>query len=199
MGNTRCGTVFDLELVDSRPGITVLRVTGKNAMGLFSNEPGGHRWQRIPPTEKSGRVHTSTVTVAILRVPTDKEMPIEDKDLRWTFCRSGGSGGQHVNKTESAVQLMHIPTGVMVRCESERSQNQNKITAKTLLMARLAGARDIEAASKINGSRKSQVGTGQRGDKVVTIRIQDDTVTHHITGKRTTASRYLKGYVDDLC
>lgn len=173
-------------------------MVGKGAVRLFQHESGGHRWQHVPKTEKRGRVQTSTITVAVLRVPTDKEMPVADKDLRWTFCRSGGSGGQHVNKTDSAVQLLHIPTGLMVRCESERSQTQNKLSAKALLMARMSEARDEAVASKVNGSRKSQVGSGMRGDKVITIRVQDDIVTHHGTGKRTTATRYMKGYVDDL-
>lgn len=175
-----------------------MRMCGKGAAKLFANEAGGHRWQRIPPTEKKGRVHTSTITVAVLHVPEDREMVIADKDLKWAFCRSGGSGGQHVNKTDSAVQLTHIPTGVQVRCESERSQTQNKMTALSLLRARLVEAAKTEGSARVNGSRKSQVGSGMRGDKVVTLRMQDDVVTHHVTGRRTTVTRYMRGYVDDL-
>jgi peptide chain release factor 1 len=189
----RCGTVFDLELVDERPGIAILQVTGKNASKLFANESGGHRWQRVPPNEKKGRVHTSTVTVAVLRVPTDRDMTIADKDLRWTFCRSGGSGGQHVNKTESAVQLLHIPTGLMVRCESERSQTQNKVTAKMLMLARLAEAQDAEVSKATAASRKAQVGVGARGDKRRTIRTQDGIVTDHLLDQKWPLKSYLRG------
>jgi len=199
MSGTQNGTSFDLELVEDRPGIVVIRVTGKNASDLFKNEPGGHRWQRISPTEKRGRVHTSTITVAILVVPSDKEQSIADKDLRWTYCRAGGKGGQHVNKTDSAVQLLHIPTGTLVRCESERSQTQNKVTAMQLLRARLAESQKSEGHNKTNGVRKGQIGGGARGDKTITIRMQDDIVVHHVTGKRTTAARYMKGYIEDLC
>jgi peptide chain release factor 1 len=193
MASMRCGTVFDLELVDERPGIAILQVTGKNASKLFANESGGHRWQRVPPNEKKGRVHTSTVTVAVLRVPTDRDMTIADKDLRWTFCRSGGSGGQHVNKTESAVQLLHIPTGLMVRCESERSQTQNKVTAKMLMLARLAEAQDAEVSKATAASRKAQVGVGARGDKRRTIRTQDGIVTDHLLDQKWPLKSYLRG------
>jgi peptide chain release factor 1 len=182
-----------LDLVDSRPGITILQVAGKNAAKLFANEFGGHRWQRIPPNEKKGRVHTSTVTVAVLRVPNDKEIVIADKDLRWTFCRAGGSGGQHVNKTESAVQLLHIPTGLMVRCESERSQTQNKVTALGLMRARLAEAADAKSAAQTAASRKEQVGVGARGDKRRTIRTQDGIVTDHLLGKKWDLKSYMRG------
>ena len=196
---SRPATVFDLELIEERSGIVILRVSGTNATKLFKNEPGGHRFQRVPPTERSGRVHTSTITVAVLAVPDEKTSPIADRDLRWTFCRAGGCGGQHVNKTESAVQLMHIPTGTMVRCESESSQTQNKVTAMTLLRARLADTAQAAGNKKTNDLRRAMLGGGQRGDKTITIAMQRDQVTHHVTGKCTTASRYMKGYIDDLC
>ena len=187
-----------MELVEDRPGIIVLRVSGKNAAKLFQHESGGHRFQRVPPTEKRGRVQTSTVTVATLGVPSDNDLVIADKDLRWSFCRSGGSGGQHVNKTESAVQLLHVPTGVQIRCESERSQTQNKITALAVLRARIWEAQQEKAAKGRAQDRKQQVGSGMRADKTVTIALQRDQVTHHVTGKTMSATRYLKGFLNEL-
>jgi peptide chain release factor 1 len=196
--STQNGTVFDVELVEERPGIAVLQVTGKTASQAFANESGGHRWQRVPPNEKKGRVHTSTVTVCCLDVPEERDMPLDDRDLRWTFCRSGGKGGQHVNRTDSAVQLMHVPTGVMVRCESERSQTQNKITARMLLQARLAETKRSGDAKDRSALRKALVGVGARGDKVISIALQRDQVVHHVTGKRMSATRYLQGHVDEI-
>src|SRR5579885_2588838 len=109
--------------------MTVLQIDGQGAWSAFAHEPGGHRFQRIPPNEKRGRVHTSTVTVAVLPELTDTQVPINDKDLEWSYCRGSGKGGQHRNVTDSAVQLHHKPTGIRVRCESERSQPQNRRTA----------------------------------------------------------------------
>ena len=153
-----------MELVEDRPGIIVLRVSGKNAAKLFQHESGGHRFQRVPPTEKRGRVQTSTVTVATLGVPSDNDLVIADKDLRWSFCRSGGSGGQHVNKTESAIRLTHIPTGVVVMCQQDRSQHRNRAIAWDLLRAKLyqreLKRREEQAAA--DQAAKTDIGFGHQ-------------------------------------
>lgn len=147
----------------------------------------------MPPTEKRGRIQTSTVTVAVLPEPDPIQFRIADRDLRWSTCRGSGPGGQNRNKTESAVQVTHIPTGVTVRCESERSQHQNRATALATLRARLWYAESERATSSRDLMRKRQVGSGMRGDKRRTVRFQDGVVTDHVTGKRWDLRDYLRG------
>jgi peptide chain release factor 1 len=172
--------------------------SGKGVERAFHNEAGGHRYQRVPPTEKRGRVHTSTVTVAVLAVPEQRELRIDQKDLEWKTCRGSGAGGQHRNTTDSAVQLTHLPTGVSVRCESERSQHQNKALALDVLRARIGQAQAAEVRTGRNAARRQQVGSGMRADKVRTIAIQRDQVHDHRTGRRMSAKAYLRGSVDGL-
>jgi len=175
-----------------------LRASGKRAAQLFDQEAGGHRCQRIPPNEKRGRVHTSTVTVAVLPEVTEREFRIEDRDLEWSVMRGSGAGGQHRNKTETAVRVVHVPTGTAVRCEAERSQAQNRDTALTLLRTRLAAAaRDGEVAAR-GADRKRQVGSGMRGDKVRTYRWQDDAVTDERTGRRASLRAVMRGDLDAI-
>lgn len=176
----------------------VLRVTGKDAGRAFKHEPGGHRWQRVPPTEKRGRVHTSTVTVAVLREPTEAEVRIHPRDLEVKTCRGSGAGGQHRNVTDSAVQITHLPTGLQVRCESERSQHQNKAVGLGLLRARLQEAEQERRTSARDGRRRRQVGSGMRADKIRTIALQRDSVTDHQTGRSMRAKKYLRGFIEDL-
>lgn len=181
------------QLVEVLPGQVVLLVQGKGAGDLFAHEAGGHRWQRVPPTEKRGRVHTSTVTVAVLPVPRAGSMVIPESDLRWQFTRGSGAGGQHRNVTDSAVQLTHLPTGTMVRCESERSQTQNKVTALALLTARLR-EQDAQSGAAIRAAeRRAQVGSGMRGDKRRTVQTQNDSVVDHVRGRRCRVAEYLRG------
>lgn len=186
-------TVFDLELLDERPGQLIFEATGPKADAFFKDEAGGHRWQRIPPSERRGRVQTSTVTVAILPIPTEVQVRIDKRDIEVRTCRSSGSGGQNVNKTESAVQMTHKPTGLMVRCENERSQNQNRATALSLLRARLWQAEREKTAASRAQNRRAQLGSGERGDKRRTIRVQDGQVHDHITDQRWTLKSYLRG------
>lgn len=193
-----CGGVFDLELVDERPGYICFRATGKDATHTFRHEAGGHRWQGVPRTEKNGRVHTSTVTIAVLREPTQAEVRIDDRDLEWSACRGSGAGGQHRNTTDSAVIVKHKPSGLTVRCEAERSQLQNKATALSLLRTRLFSKEQASITSSRNADRKSQLGCGARGDKRRTTAEQRDSVVDHVTGKRTTIDRYKKGWIEDL-
>ncbi len=158
------GGAFSLDLLDDRPGLLVFRASGADASRLFQHEPGGHRWQRVPPGEKRGRVHTSTVTVAVLREPEAAELELPPAALDWRTARGSGPGGQHRNKTESAVVLTHLPTGLTVRCDSERSQHRNRDIALRVLRARLLQAREQGAAQAVNSSRRGQVGSGQRWD-----------------------------------
>jgi peptide chain release factor 1 len=189
----RCGTVFDLDLIDERDGMIVLKVSGKTAAKVFANEAGGHRWQRIPPTEKRGRVHTSTITVAVLAEPEPSQFVLSDKDLEWTTCRGSGAGGQHRNVTDSAVQVKHLPSGLIVRCESERSQMQNRASAAALLRARLAEQAQANRDAKTASNRRAQVGSGMRADKRRTIRQQDNQVNDHLTGQHWRYDEYIKG------
>ena len=178
--------------------MVTLLASGKGVEHAFHNEAGGHRYQRIPPTERKGRVHTSTVTVAILAVPEEHECRIDDRDLEWKTCRGSGAGGQHRNKTDSAVIVTHKPSGLTVRCESERSQHQNKATALALLRARLNGRASTAAFEQRNDQRRDQVGSGMRGDKRRTIALQRDQVHDHITEKRVSAKQYLRGELELL-
>jgi len=189
---------LEIELIDVRLGFICFRVLGKGALKRFKNESGGLRWQRIPPTEKKGRVHTSTITVAVLREVEPSEVDINEKDLDWKACRGSGAGGQHRNVTDSAVQLTHKPTGIQIRCEAGRSQSQNKEQALQILGAKLKQAEEERAIKKVNSSRRSQVGSGMRGDKTRTIRLQDDTVTDHTTNKKMSAKKYMKGQIECL-
>lgn len=187
------GGVFSFEVLTERLGFVVFKVTGKRAMATFANEAGGHRWQRIPPTEKKGRRQTSTITVSVLPMPKEAELVIDERDLEWKTCRGSGAGGQHRNVTDSAVQLTHLPSKMSVRCESERSQHFNRVTALEMLRARLLTEekRGIEASRR--STRRVQVGTGMRADKRRTIRVQDQTVTDHVSGKQWHLKDYLRG------
>ena len=171
----------------------MLRVDGVNAAQVFQDEAGGHRWQRVPPNEKRGRVHTSTVTVAVLPEPTETQVVVDARDLHWATCRGSGAGGQHRNMTDSAVILTHVPTGLSVRCEGERSQHANRRTALALLRSKLWQAELAKDHAARAQERKAQVGLGQRGDKRRTIRCQDEQVHDHISGRRWRLKDYLRG------
>lgn len=172
----------------------MLRVTGRDVERWLGGEGGGHRWQRVPPNEKRGRVHTSTVTVAILEEPTEVELPrLDPAELEITTCRASGSGGQHLQKTDSSVQVRHLPTGLVVRCESERSQSYNKATAIAILRARLHRELVERANADRARDRRRQIGSGQRGDKRRTIAVQRDSVVDHLTGRQWRFADYERG------
>ena len=179
--------------METRPGIAVFRVTGKGTEKVFANESGGHRWQRVPPTEKRGRRQTSTITVAVFEESPTVVSKIDPRDLKWDTMRSSGAGGQNVNKVESAVRLTHIPSGLIVRCETERSQYRNKQLALIVLSSRLYTMEREERLNKETVNRRQQIGSGQRGDKRRTIREQDGKVTDHITGRTWNFVDYVKG------
>jgi peptide chain release factor 1 len=187
------GGRFDVELVDERAGFAVLRVSGRGATVLFAGEPGGHRWQRHPLNDKRGRIHTSTITVAVLPEPRAHEVLLRDDEITIETMRGSGAGGQHRNKTDSAVRVTHLPTGIVVRCESERSQSLNKETALAVLRARIAEAARSGAAGERAEDRRRQIGTGMRGDKRRSIRTQDDHVTDHVDGRTWRFKAYARG------
>ena len=190
---------YQVEIVSQRPGVTTLRIHGDAVHSAFAQETGGHRYQRIPPTERKGRVHTSTVTVAVLPEPSEAQVPIREADLDWEYMIGSGAGGQARQKNQTAVRLTHLPTGLIVRSENERSQKQNKANALAVLRARLYELAQGQQQAAANDTRRGMVGSGQRGAKTITLAIQRDQVTHHRTGKRTTYKRYADGHVDDLC
>ena len=187
------GGVFESELIDQRPGLAVVAFTGPGVKQLFQHESGGHRWQRIPPTEKRGRVQTSTVTVAVFDPEDVVGNPLTYQDVDIATARGSGPGGQNRNKTESCVIITHKVTGLQVRIDNERSQSQNKAMAMKVLAARLYDAEREKAKSAKDDQRKQQVGTGQRGDKVRTYRTQDDQVTDHRTGLKSRLSKWYNG------
>ena len=157
-------------------------IEGDGAYSRFKYESGVHRVQRVPDTEASGRIHTSTVTVAVLPEADDVEIDINPADLQIDTYRSGGAGGQHVNKTESAIRITHLPTGVVVECQDERSQHKNKEKALKVLRSRLYEAMQKEQTDAIAGERKQQVGTGDRSERIRTYNYPQGRVTDHRIG-----------------
>jgi peptide chain release factor 1 len=171
---------------------------GKKVYDCFLPEAGGHRWQRVPETEKRGRVQTSTITVAVLPMVEHAECAINKKDLTWdTFC-APKPGGQHSNKVETAVRVTHKPSGLSVICCDEKSQKRNKDRALEVLRARLYAKNLKESADKENSARQKQIGSGQRGDKIRTLRYKDGIVTNHNSGKKVRLSEILSGNLDIL-
>lgn len=156
-----------------------LEFKGQDVYRKLRFETGVHRIQRVPETEKSGRIHTSTASVAILPIRSKTELVIDPADLEIGFSRSGGAGGQNVNKVETAVRILHKPTGIDVRCTSERSQQRNREKAMQILIAKLEAQKKEAEAKEIASERKEQIGTGDRSEKIRTYNILQDRVTDH--------------------
>ena len=173
------------ELLDASPNDiggfkeVTARVSGEQVFRFMKYESGVHRVQRVPVTETQGRIHTSTATVAVLPEAEEVDVQIRPEDLRIETCRSGGAGGQHVNRTESAVQIFHLPTGIMVRCEQERSQLKNRETGMRILRARLFEMKQEEARRSYSEHRRSLIGSGGREEKIRTYNFPQNRLTDH--------------------
>ena len=176
-------------------------VEGAGAYSRLKFEAGGHRVQRVPETESGGRIHTSAATVAVLPEAEEVEFDINPNDLQIDTYRSSGAGGQHVNKTESAIRITHIPTGVVVECQDERSQYKNKDKAMKILRSKLYEAEQAKQAAAIAAERKSQVGSGDRSDRVRTYNFPQNRVTDHtLTGdvRNFNISSVMNGGLDPI-
>lgn len=177
---------------------TVL-IKGKNAYATFKYESGVHRVQRVPETESQGRVHTSTATVAVLPEAEEVDVDLDMKDIRIDLYRASGAGGQHVNKTESAIRLTHIPTGIVVACQEERSQTQNKEKAFTMLRAKLYDYYQQQKDAEYKDNRRSQIGTGDRSERIRTYNFPQGRVTDHRIGLSLyNISSFMDGDLDEM-
>ena len=174
-------------------------IKGKNAYAKFKYESGVHRVQRVPETESQGRVHTSTSTVAILPEMEDAEVEINEKDIRIDLFRSSGAGGQKVNKTESAIRITHFPTGIVVSCQDERSQTQNKEKAFAMLRAKLYDFYQQQKEAEYKQNRKSQVGTGDRSERIRTYNFPQGRVTDHRIGLSLyNIDAFMDGHIEEM-
>ena len=177
----------------------IFKVKGDEAYGWLKYESGVHRVQRVPETESGGRIHTSTVTVAVLPEAEETDLVINDSDLRIDVYRSGGNGGQSVNTTDSAVRITHLPTGLVVTCQDEKSQLKNKLKAMSVLRSRLLAAKLEEEQKANRDARLSQIGTGDRSEKIRTYNFPQDRVTDHRIGRTQHGlPGFMVGNIDDM-
>ena len=177
----------------------IFKVSGDRAYGQLKFEGGVHRVQRVPVTESQGRIHTSTATVAVLPEASETDLEIKPEDLRIDIYRSGGHGGQGVNTTDSAVCITHLPTGLVVAMQDERSQQQNRVKAMNILRSRLLERKKAEEQKNASEARKSLIGSGDRSEKIRTYNFPQDRITdHRIHYSRSNVSAAMDGDIDDL-
>ena len=196
---------WSTEILDSNPteigGFkeVIFLIKGKGAYSKLKYESGVHRVQRVPTTEASGRVHTSTVTVAVLAEAEEIDIEIDPNDLRIDTFRASGAGGQHVNRTDSAIRITHIPTGMVVTCQDERSQHKNRDKAMTILRSRLYEIARQQQEGDIAQERKSQVGTGDRSERIRTYNFPQGRITDHRIGLTIyKLEDVLNGEIDEI-
>jgi peptide chain release factor 1 len=196
---------WKVESMDSNPSDLggfkeiVFSVTGTDVFKRLKYESGVHRVQRVPATEAQGRIHTSTATVAVLPEAEEVDVEIKPEDIEINVCRASGKGGQGVNTTDSAVQIQHKPSGLIVRCADERSQQKNRIRAMTVLRSRLLEAKIAEENAKYAAQRKQQVGTGERNEKIRTYNFPQNRVTdHRIELTLYNLANVIEGEIDPL-
>ncbi|MDO8472945.1 MAG: peptide chain release factor 1 [Dehalococcoidia bacterium] len=196
---------WQVDVIDSAEGErggykeVIFAVKGKGAFSRLKYERGVHRVQRVPMTEASGRIHTSTATVAVLPEAEEVDLSIKPEDIRMEYYHSSGAGGQNVNKVETAVRIYHIPTGLVASCQDERSQLKNKAKAMAVLRARVFDRQQRERQEQLSEERRSQVGTGERSEKIRTYNFPQDRVTDHRIGlSKHGLPRVLDGEMDDI-
>ncbi len=199
------GQKWKTEIMNSHPAEVggfkeiIFSVKGLNVYKKLKYEKGVHRVQRVPATESSGRIHTSAVTVAVLPEAEDVDVTISPQDLKIDTYRAGGAGGQHVNVTDSAVRITHMPTGIVVQCQNERSQHKNKAAAMKVLKARILEKLRRDQSNKTASDRKNQVGTGDRSEKIRTYNFPDRRITDHRIGFTLhKLDRVLEGELGDI-
>jgi len=194
--------VEDLESSPSELGglkEVIFKVSGNSVFRTLRYESGVHRVQRVPATEAQGRIHTSTATVAVLPEAEEVDLELKPEDLRIEVCRAGGPGGQGVNTTDSAVQVLHIPTGKIVRCQDGRSQQKNKEKALSILRARLLEEKQREEEAKYSATRKSQIGSGGREEKIRTYNFPQNRITDHRIGLTLyNLDRVMEGDLEEM-
>ena len=177
----------------------VFSITGKGVYSKLKYESGVHRVQRVPETESQGRIHTSTVTVAVLPEAEDVEVNIDEKDLKIDTLRSSGAGGQHVNKTESCIRMTHLPTGIVVLCQDERSQTKNREKAMRIMKSRLYDYYQSKYQKEYSDNRRSQIGTGDRSERIRTYNFPQGRVTDHRIGLTLyTLESFMLGDLDEM-
>ncbi|MBE5745897.1 MAG: peptide chain release factor 1 [Clostridiales bacterium] len=175
------------------------KISGNGAYARFKFESGVHRVQRVPDTETQGRVHTSTITVAVLPEVEDVEFELDEKELKIDTCRASGAGGQHINKTESAIRVTHLPTGIVVYCQDQRSQVQNKETALRILKTKLYDKYKTEQDEKYAENRRTQIGTGDRSERIRTYNYPQGRLTDHRINYTVYAlTEFLNGDIEEL-
>lgn len=196
---------FKVEIIDSSEnqaeGIKNLtaQITGTEVYNKLRYEGGVHRVQRIPETEKGGRIHTSTVSVAVLKPVSESEIKIESKDLRVDTFRASGPGGQNVNKVETAIRITHVPSGIVVSCQTQKSQSKNREAAMDILRAKLKEMMDKKITGEITAERRAQIGMAERSEKMRTYNFPQNRITDHRIGKSWhNIEKILDGYLEPV-